>query len=100
MCFNCDKKGHFAKVCKATQKKEKNEAHNVNQINNFVAMLFQLTSPSNKSDWWLDTGTTCHVCSNKDLFSTYVAAKENVPMADRSNAAVLGTGTVVLTLTS
>ena len=43
--------------------------------------------------------TICHVCSNKDLFSTYVTAKENVLMAYRSTAAVLETETVVLILT-
>jgi len=60
----------------------------------------RVTSPSNSFDWCLDTGATCHVCSDKDLFSTYVTAKENVSMADRSTVAVLGTGTVVLILTS
>jgi len=56
----------------------------------FVAMLFQVTSPSNNSDWWLDIDATRLVCSNKDLFSTYITPKENVSIADRSTAAVLG----------
>ena len=34
------------------------------------------------------------------MFSSYVAAKENVSMADRSVVPVLRTGTVVLTLSS
>jgi len=59
-----------------------------------------VTYPSNNFDWWLDIGATFYVCSNKDLFSTYVSAKENVSMADYSTIAVLGTGTMVLTLTS
>jgi len=60
-------------------------------------MLFQVTSPSNNSDWWLDTSATCHICSNKNLFSTYIAIKENMSMIDRSTAVVLETITVVLT---
>jgi len=48
-----------------------------------------VTSHSNNSGWWLDTGATCHVRSNKDLFSTYIAPKENVSMADRSIIIVL-----------
>ena len=83
------------RLVKEPKKEEK--AHNVNQANNFVAMLFQVTSPFNNSDWWLDTGATCHVYSIKDLFFTYVASKENVPMADRSTVAVIGTRTMVLT---
>ena len=62
-------------------------------------MLFQVTSPSHNSDWWLDTCATCLVCSNKDLFFTYIAAKKNVLMDDRSTVVVLGTRIVVLTLT-
>jgi len=98
-CFYCGMQCHFAKTYKAPKKEEKEEAHHVNQDDNFVAMLFQVTAPSNNSDWWLDTGATCHAYSNKDVFSTYVAAKKSVSMADRSTVAVLGTGTVVLTLT-
>jgi len=59
-----------------------------------------VTSTSNNSDWWLDTCATCHVCTNKDLFFTYVAPDENVSMADRSTVVVLVIGIVVLTLTS
>jgi len=47
MCFHCSKQGHFAKVCKAPKKEEMEEAHNFNQVNNFVTMLFQETSLSN-----------------------------------------------------
>jgi len=50
-CFNCSKQGHFAKAYTATKKEEKEVAHNVNQVNNFVAMLFQVSSLSNNSDW-------------------------------------------------
>ena len=99
MYFNGGKHDHFAKTCKAPNKEDKVEAHNVNQIDNFVAMLFQMTSPSNNSDWWLDTCATCHVCTNKYLFFAYIAAKENRSKADHFTSVVLETGTVVLTLT-
>ena len=51
MFFNCGKQYYFAKACNAPKKEEKAEAHNVNQINNFIVMLFQVISPSNNSDW-------------------------------------------------
>ena len=25
----------------------------------------------NTKEWWVDTGATCHVCSEKKMFSTY-----------------------------
>ena len=49
-CFNCGKQGHFSKACKDLKKEEKEKAHNVNQVDNFIAVLFQVTSPSNNSD--------------------------------------------------
>ena len=48
----------------------------------------------------LTLGTTCHVCANKELFSGYIPSKEVVNMADHSIAAVLGIGTVIISLTS
>jgi len=48
-CFNCGKQGHFVKACQAPKKEEK-EAYHVIQDDNFVAMLFQVTAPSNNSD--------------------------------------------------
>ena len=26
---------------------------------------------SNPKEWWIDTGATCHVCSDKMMFSTF-----------------------------
>ncbi|XP_077221974.1 uncharacterized protein LOC143855796 [Tasmannia lanceolata] len=93
-CYNCGKPGHYASACKAPKKES------VAVVENFVAMVLKAVDPSNVSDWWLDTGATFHICANKSLFSTYTARSESVAMADRSSAAVLGVGTVVVELTS
>ena len=85
---------------KAPKKEEKEKAHNVNQINSFVVILFHVTFSYNNFYCWLDTGATYHASSNKNLFSMYVATKESASMPDRSTANVLGIAIVVLTLTS
>ncbi|XP_077227070.1 uncharacterized protein LOC143860368 [Tasmannia lanceolata] len=91
--------------CRAPSKnKELNESINVvtgnEEISDFVAVISHVEGTSDSTDWWLDTGATCHVCTNKSLFSSYVASKEKVAMVGRSTTNVLGSGTVVLTLTS
>ncbi|XP_077242586.1 uncharacterized protein LOC143883110 [Tasmannia lanceolata] len=104
-CFNCGKYDHFARDCRAPPKnKELKESVNVvignEEILDFVAVISHVEGTSDSTYWWLDTGATCHVCTNKSLFSSYVASKEKVAMVDRSTTDVLGSGTVVLTLTS
>ena len=45
--------------------------------------------------WIFDSGTTIHVCSQKELFNSLVAKEEGiVKMADGSACEVIGTGTV------
>ena len=39
-CFNYGKQCHLVKACKALKKEDKEEAHNVNHIDNFFIMLF------------------------------------------------------------
>ncbi|XP_020264309.1 uncharacterized protein LOC109840177 [Asparagus officinalis] len=86
------------------QYKDEEKLSKSHLIDKFLDFKFEddteVITPSKVSGWWLDTGATCHVCSNRDLFSSYVAAKENVSMVGRSVVLVLGTGTVVLTLSS
>ena len=45
-CFNCEKQGHFTKDYKAPKK---GTTHNVNQVDNCVPMLFQVTTTNNVS---------------------------------------------------
>jgi len=82
------------------QRRKRSRRPTNSKINNLLAMHFQVTSPSNNSDWWLDTSATYHVCTNKDLFSTYVVAKKNGLIVDHSTVVVLGAEIVVLTFTS
>ena len=76
-CFNCGKQGHKYSDCKLPKRNKPKEANVVDSItkNVFDIDLTAVISKvnlvgSNPNEWWIDTGATCHVCSNKKMFST------------------------------
>nr|GEZ97572.1 hypothetical protein [Tanacetum cinerariifolium] len=54
------------------------------------------------NDWWYDSGTTTHVCNNRDLFKTYKKTKDGhkVMMGDNYTSKVSGLGNVEIQFTS
>ncbi|GJV57501.1 hypothetical protein Tco_1458506 [Tanacetum coccineum] len=76
----------------------------------FVAMVSDLTTMIsemnlvgfNTSDWWVDTGVTRHVCSNKSLFSSFkeVTNGEQLFMGNSATSEVKGEGDVMLKMIS
>ena len=57
---------------------------------------------SNTKEWWVDTGATRHVCSDKKMFSSYQSIDngEQLFMGNSSSSKVEGQGKVVLKMTS
>ena len=57
---------------------------------------------SNPKEWWVDTGTTRHVCSDKKMFSTFepIQTGEKVFMGNSTTSDIKGQGKVVLMMTS
>ncbi|KAL0328353.1 UNVERIFIED_CONTAM: Retrovirus-related Pol polyprotein from transposon TNT 1-94 [Sesamum calycinum] len=56
----------------------------------------------NKTDWILDTGTSKHFCSNKELFQDFQETRDGecVFMGNSTTAGVLGKGKIFLKLNS
>ncbi|KAA0060553.1 pol polyprotein [Cucumis melo var. makuwa] len=56
----------------------------------------------NSKEWWVDTGATCHICANKNLFTSYVpvSSGEQLFMGNSSTSKVEGQGKVILKMTS
>ena len=56
----------------------------------------------NPKTWWYDTCATTHICTDRDMFSTYQKCKseDHVKMGNISQSKIKGTGKVVLKMTS
>ena len=57
---------------------------------------------SNPKEWWIDTGTTHHVCLDRKTFSTFepIETEEKVFMGNSTTLEIKGQGKVVLKMTS
>ena len=67
-----------------------------------IEQVSEMNLVKNTNDWWVDTGATRHICSDKKMFSTYqsVGYVEQLFMRNSSTSKVEGKGKVVLKMSS
>ena len=109
-CYNCDKMGHRSSDCRKPKKPyKKKEANMVDGISNepsdidLCATVSEVNLVgSNSREWWIDTGATRHVCSDKAIFSSLKVSdtKEKLYMGNSATSNIEGEGTVILKMTS
>ena len=107
-CFNCGKQGHKSPDCRLPKRNKLKEANVVDDISKDVSeiVLTAVISEvnlvgSNPKEWWIDTGATRHVCSDKMMFSTFepIETGEKVFMRNSATSDIKGQGKVVLKMT-
>ncbi|KAL6318546.1 hypothetical protein AAG906_000624 [Vitis piasezkii] len=108
-CFNCGKQGHKSVDCRLPKKNKPKEANVIDDITRNVSDI-DLTAVvsevnlvgSNPKEWWIDTGATRHVCSDKKMFSTFepIENGEKVFMGNSATSEIKGQGKVILKMTS
>ncbi|XP_073272593.1 uncharacterized protein [Primulina huaijiensis] len=107
-CYNCGKPNHMAKDCRKP-KKENPQANVIQERSvpfdfselDLSAVIFETNLVENPNEWWVDTGATRHICSNKGMFSTYTPSTgRKLYMGNSATSEVVGTGNVVLKMTS
>ncbi|KAL0355053.1 UNVERIFIED_CONTAM: hypothetical protein Sradi_3952200 [Sesamum radiatum] len=97
---------HMAKDCRLPKK---NQAH-VSEVRsvpidlgelNLSAVVFEANLVDNPREWWIDTGATRHICSDKEMFSTYTPINgRKLFMGNSATSNIVGLGKVVLKMTS
>ncbi|KAK4389523.1 Retrovirus-related Pol polyprotein from transposon TNT 1-94 [Sesamum angolense] len=105
-CYNCGKPNHMAKDCRLPKK---NQAH-VSEVRsvpidlgelNLSAVVFEANLVDNPREWWIDTGATRHICSDKEMFSTYTPINgKKLFMGNSATSNIVGIDNVVLKMTS
>uniref|UniRef100_A0A2N9F9L9 Integrase catalytic domain-containing protein n=1 Tax=Fagus sylvatica TaxID=28930 RepID=A0A2N9F9L9_FAGSY len=67
-----------------------------------IEQVSEINLVKNTNEWWVDTGATRHICSDKKMFSTYqsVGYGEQLFMGNSSTSKVEGKGKVVLKMSS
>ncbi|KAL5569712.1 hypothetical protein UlMin_026287 [Ulmus minor] len=107
-CFNCDKIGHKSSECRLPKKNKNHEANVVNNITqdvadiNMCAVISEVNMVgSNPRKWWIDTGATRHICSNKGLFTSFESMnREKLFMENSATSETEGQGKLVLKMIS
>ncbi|KAL6572114.1 hypothetical protein OROMI_013072 [Orobanche minor] len=123
-CHNCGKPNHKAKDCRLTissigQRNKGKQVANVVEHGNVdmpnlelsamveeldeevSAMVIETNLVENRRAWYVDTGVTSHICTEKDMFSSYtVTDGRKLQMANSASSVIAGVGNVVLKLTS
>ena len=97
-CFNCGKVGHRSVDCRLSRKNKNHEANVVDNIIqdvsdiNLSAMVSKVNLVgSNPKEWWIDIGATRHVCSSKEMFTSFEPLKwEKIFMGNSASSAVEG----------
>ncbi|GJU01113.1 retrovirus-related pol polyprotein from transposon TNT 1-94 [Tanacetum coccineum] len=109
-CYNRDQPGHHAANCKMPKRVNPHQANMVNDnmdkiamVSNVVAMISEVNLVgSNNNGWWVDTGVTHHVCTDKSMFHLFRAVDngEKLYMGNSATTDIKGEGDVILKMTS
>ena len=98
-CFNCGNQGHESSNCRLQKSNKPKEANvvdgitkDVSDINLTVVISEVNLVGSNPKEWWIDTGATRHVCSDKKMFSTFepIETGEKVFMGNSATSNIKG----------
>ena len=111
-CYNCHKKGHMSKDCwakgggkegqgpkgrKGQNKNRLNQAQEANSDLNEASYMAYGTQEINQFDQIFNTGSTSHICTQRDTFIDYYPLNNStITGIGPTPATALGKGTVMV----
>lgn len=99
-CTICNKMGHsnnfcwFKKQCNKQNSKKDDDCKKGNA--SFCAYEASESINFKKNDFYIDSGASQHLCSNKSLFKKITPCKSNIKIADGSEKECIGKGVISL----
>jgi len=96
-CFYCGKPGHIARFCYKAKNKERENAKNAKDDDDYAFAARHGAHSRSASKWIMDSGATKHMTSHRAAFDTYeVIAPRNVHLGDDSVVEAVGMGSIVV----
>lgn len=97
-CYNCRKKGHFARNCPSLKKtnEEQNENQRNNSAFNVECQEALFAAPQSDEDKWImDSGASAHMTHHREFFWKFEeTSKNDVALANKQELPIKGIGTI------